>query len=52
MNENDLKWVTSEKRYYYYLTIRSLQKPDDFKEIGNSSERQNDALMHREGLKG
>ena len=53
VDEDDLKWVAKEKNKL--LLIKQFH--DNFHcktprrtELGYSSERQNDALMHREGL--
>ena len=56
VDENDLKWVTSEKKYCYcFLNIPikiCVVKPPGFWKLSHCSEMRNDALMHREYLKG
>ena len=51
MDEDDLKWVAIEKEGF--IIIKTVpHKIMFFKKLGHSSEIQNDALMHCEGLKG
>ena len=55
MNEDDLKWVGNEKNVL--LSLKQFHehvcsKPLVLKKLSHFSEMQNDALMHREGLKG
>ena len=55
VDEDDLKWVTNEKKILLFL--KQLQENCGFKttscrKLSNFSEMQNDTLMHREGLKG
>ena len=53
MDEDDLKWVANEKKILLFL--KQFHGNCGFKttrKLGNFSGMQNDALMHREGLKG
>ena len=55
VDENDLQLVTNEKIYCYFYNISKkifVLKPLDFRKLSYFSEMRNDALMHREGLKG
>ena len=55
MDEDDLKWVANEKNILLLLEQfheNVVLKLPDFRTISHFSEMQNDALMHREGLKG
>ena len=55
VDKDDLKWVTTEKNILSLLlnsiTIFVLESLG-FRKLSHASEMQNDALMHREGLKG
>ena len=55
VDEDDLKWLTNEKNVLLFLkrflkNVRS--KTTRCGKLGHSLEMQNDALVHREGLKG
>ena len=55
MEENDPKWKTNEK--LILLLLKQFHehlhsKTPSFRKLSCSSEMQNAALMHREGLKG
>ena len=55
MDEDDLKWVTNEKLDCYFQNCSMkifVLKPVGFTKLSDFSEMQDDALMHREGLKG
>ena len=55
MDEYDLKWLANEnnisvllKQFHEKFVLKSL----GFFKLSHSSEMQNDALMHRDGLEG
>ena len=57
VDEDDMKWVVNETNMprssllkQFHKKIRS--KPQGFSKANHSLEMHNDALMHREGLKG
>ena len=55
MDEDDLKWAANEKKKLFLLKQSHENfhsKTLGFRKLNNSSEMQNDALMHREGYKG
>ena len=55
MNENDLKWVTNEKKILLLLkqfNKKNRSKDNTCRKLGHSLEIQNGDLMHREDLKG
>ena len=55
VDEDDLKWVTIEKNIVLFLKQfheNCHSKTTICRKCSNSSQMQNDALMHREGLKG
>ena len=54
VDEDDLKWVVNEKilRYYKNSSIDIFVLKTLGYKYNQSSEMQNDALVHREGLKG
>ena len=55
MDEDDLKGVAKEKKILLLLKQfygNNRSKPPRCRKLGHSSELQNDALVHREGLKG
>ena len=56
MDVDDLKPVANEKKYIVIIINSSTKivilKPLGFRKLSHSSDMQNDALMHREGLKG
>ena len=55
MGENDLKWLGDEKNILLFLKQfqeKIVLKPLGLWKFSHSSEMQNVALMHREGLKG
>ena len=55
MDEDDLKWVANEKNMLLLLDssmISFVLKPLGFRKLSHSKEMRNDALKHREGLKG
>ena len=55
MDKNDLKWVANEKTILLLLNIFKtifVLKPIGRRNLGQFSRMQNDASMHREGLKG
>ena len=53
---DDLKPVANEKKYIVIIINSSTKivilKPLGFRNLSHSSDMRNDALMHREGLKG
>ena len=54
MDEDDLNWVTFVKNIVIIKTVLEnycRSKTIKCKKLGHFSEIQNDALMHREGLK-
>ena len=55
MDEGGLKWVENEKNKVLLLKHfleKNRSKTTRYRKLSHSSEMQNDALMHREGLKG
>ena len=55
MDKDDLKWAKNEKKVIVLLKQlhdKILSKPSGCRKLGRYSEMQNDALVHREGLKG
>ena len=54
MDEDDLKWVVKEKNIVLFKHFHDnfLSKSPRCRKFTHSSQMQNDALMHCEGLKG
>ena len=55
MDEDDLKWVTNEKKIVLFLRQfheNCRTKTTSCRKLSSFSEMQDDDLMHREGLKG
>ena len=55
MDKNDLKWMENEKNILLLLKQfheKFRSKIPRYRELSHSSEMQNNALMHRGGLKG
>ena len=54
VDEDDLKWVTNEKSIAIVKTvlIKCPSETPMCRKLSHSSQMQNDALIHREGLKG
>ena len=54
MDEDDLKWVTNEKKILLLKQFREKFRSNtpSCRTLGDSSDMQNDGLMPREGLKG
>ena len=53
VDEDDLKWMTNEKKISLLLTHaveKNVMQPLRFRRLSHFSEMQNDGLMHHNGL--